>query len=184
MKYILLLEDASSKPFNAEDFLSKIFGNFWSLLINLLALIVLFLVLFFLAYKPLRKYVEKRKDYIEKNIHDAEVAKSYYEEKVGESSKIILDAKKEGQEILKKAEENAQKEANNILDDAKKEASLTKEKAFNDIEQEKKKARAEIQEELVSVALDASKEILGREVNSKDNEKLLAEFTKDLEKKG
>lgn len=183
MNYILLLEDASSAPFNAEDFLNKIFGNFWSLLINLLALIVLFLVLFFLAYKPLRKYVEKRRDYIDKNIHDAEVAKTYYEEKVGESSKIISDAHKEGQEILKKAEENAQKEANAILNDAKTEASLAKEKAFKDIEQEKEKARIEIQEELVSVALDASKEILGREINSQDNEKLVAEFAKDLERK-
>lgn len=181
---LVILEDASSAPFQPEDFLSKIFGNFWSLLINLLALLVLFLVLFFVAYKPIRKYSEKRRDYIEGNIRDAERAKSFYEDKVNHSEEIISSAEKQAQEIIQKAEENAQKEANSIVADAKKEAALTQEKALQNIEQEKQKARAEIHQEIVNVALDASKEILGREITEKDNQKILNDFTNDLEKKG
>ncbi len=182
---LLILEDAaSSAPFQPEDFLSKIFGNFWSLLINLLALVVLFLVLFFVAYKPLKKYVTKRKDYIEGNINAAETAKAFYEKKANESDEIISAAEKQAQEIVKKAEDNAQKEANNIVSEAKKEAQLTQEKALQNIEAEKQKARAEIREEIVNVALDASKEILGREINEKDNKKLVDDFTSNLEKKG
>ena len=49
---LTILEDASSAPFQPEDFLSKIFGNFWSLLINLLALLVLFLVLGWMFTQP------------------------------------------------------------------------------------------------------------------------------------
>lgn len=184
MKYINFLEDASSVPFEPEDFLEKIFGNFWSLLINLLALIVLFVVLFFVAYKPVKKYVEKRREYIEKNIHDAEVAKTFYEDKVSQSDEIISSAQKEGQEILKKAEENAQKEADAIIVKAKEDARIVEEKATMNIEQEKEKARAQIRSEIVNIALDASKEILGREIDAKDNEKFLSDFANDLEKKG
>lgn len=184
MYYINFLEDATSAPFEPEDFLEKIFGNFWSLLINLLALIVLFVVLFFVAYKPVKKYVDKRKEYIENNIHDAEVAKTFYEEKVNQTDEMISSAQKEGQEILKKAEENAQKEADAIILKAKDDARLLEEKATMNIEQEKEKARAQIRSEIVNVALDASKEILGREIDTKDNEKFLNDFAADLEKKG
>ena len=181
---LTILEDASSAPFQPEDFLSKIFGNFWSLLINLLALLVLFLVLFFLAYKPIRKYSEKRRDYIEGNISKAEEAKRFYEHKVMQTQDIIDSSQKQAQEIIQKAEENAQKEASVIVADAKKEAALTQEKALQNIEQEKQKARSEIHQEIVNVALDASKEILGREITEKDNQKILNQFTNDLEKKG
>ena len=184
MKYILFLEDASSAPFKPEDFLNKIFGNFWSLLINLLALIVLFIVLFLVAYKPVKKYVEKRRDYIEGNIHDAEVAKSFYEDKVAKSDEIISSAQKEGQEIIKNAEMNAKKEADSIIAKAKEDARNEESKAIANIEAEKQKAQAEIHAQIVNVALEASKEILGREIDKKDNEKLLSDFTNDLEKKG
>ena len=181
---LYILEDASSAPFQPEDFLSKIFGNFWALLINLIALIVLFVLLFFIGYKPLKRYSEKRRDYIESNIRDAENAKVHYEEIVSQSSTIISNAQEEAQEIINKAEDNAKKQANVIIADAKNAAALEQEKAMQNIEQEKQKARAEIHQEIVNVALDASKEILGREITEKDNKKILDDITSDLEKKG
>lgn len=181
---LYILEDASSAPFQPEDFLSKIFGNFWALLINLIALVVLFVLLFFVGYKPLKKYSEKRRDYIEGNIKDAENAKAHYEGIVKQSETIISSAEEEAQQIISKAEENAKKQAYSIIDNAKKEAALEQEKASNNIEQEKQKAREEIRKEIVNVALDASKEILGREINEKDNKEILDGITLDLEKKG
>ena len=50
----------SAPPFTAEDFLNKLFPNFWSLLINLLALIVLFVFLYKIAYKPVKKYLDAK----------------------------------------------------------------------------------------------------------------------------
>lgn len=179
-----ILEDASSAPFQPEDFLSKIFGNFWALLINLIALVVLFTLLFFVAYKPLKKYSEKRRDYIEGNIKDAENAKQHYESILTQSDSIISSAENEAQEIIKKAEDNAKKQADSIVLDAKNKAILEQEKAANNIEQEKQKARDEIRKEIVNVALDASKEILGREISVEDNKKILDDVAADLEKKG
>ena len=106
---LTILEDASSAPFQPEDFLSKIFGNFWSLLINLLALLVLFLVLFFLAYKPIRKYSEKRRDYIEGNISKAEEAKRFYEHKVTQTQDIIDSAQKKPKKSFKKQKKTLKK---------------------------------------------------------------------------
>ncbi len=181
---LYILEDASSAPFQPEDFLSKIFGNFWALLINLLALIVLFVLLFFVGYKPLKRYSEKRRDYIEGNIRDAENAKKHYEGILSQSDEIISSAETEAQDIISKAEENAKKQADLIVQDAKNIAIMEQEKAANNIEQEKQKARDEIRKEIVNVALDASKEILAREINEEDNKKILDGIASDLEKKG
>ncbi len=172
---------ASSSPFSPEDFLNKIFGNFWSLLINLLALIVLFLVLYFVAYKPVRKYVEKRRDYINHNIHDAETAKRFYEAKASEGDKIIADARQEAQAIVTKAQDDAAKQATQIVEAANAEAKERQQRADEAIKQQEVKAQKAMQEAIVQVAMDASKELLGREVNTKDNEELVANFASQVQ---
>ena len=48
-------------------------------------------------------------------------------------------------------------------------------------EKEKDKARKELYDEVVNLALDASKELLNREVDSEDNKKLVASFIDNLE---
>ena len=43
-------------------------------------------------------------------------------------------------------------------------------------------AQEQIKKEIVSVALDASKELLGREVSSKDNVRLVEDFIEEVKK--
>ncbi len=54
--------------------------------------------------------------------------------------------------------------------------------AENDIARMELEAQDKIKKEIVSVALDASKELLGREVSSEDNNRLLEEFIEDVKK--
>ena len=57
-----------------------------------------------------------------------------------------------------------------------------KKDAENDIARMEVEAKDQIRKEMVSVALDASKELLGREVTSEDNNRLLEEFIEDIKK--
>ena len=43
-------------------------------------------------------------------------------------------------------------------------------------------AQESIRREMVDIALDASKELLGREVNSSDNSRLIEEFIEEVKK--
>ena len=54
--------------------------------------------------------------------------------------------------------------------------------AEEDIAQSKEDAKEEIRKEMVSLALDASSEILSRNVNTKDNEKLADDFIRSMGK--
>lgn len=175
----ILLDDASA-PFTPEDFLKKLFPNFWSWLINFLALIVLFLVVYFFAYKPIRKYVTARKDYVEHNIRDSEAAKEINERKAKESDHLIVEAKKEANEIIQKAKVDASKQASLIVEEAKKEALKKQIDADVAIKQAEEKSRLAIQEEIVNVAMDASKKVIERNVDEKDNRRFVEQFVKDM----
>ena len=166
----------SAPPFTAEDFLNKLFPNFGSLLINLVALIVLFVFLYFIAYKPFKRYLDARKNYVEKNIRDSETSKAMYEEKVAESDAMISKARKEAGEIIAKAKGDAEVSAESIIKNANEQAEARQRAADEAIAQAEEKSRRAIREEIVNVALDASKAVLGREVNKEDNAKLVDEF--------
>ena len=53
--------------------------------------------------------------------------------------------------------------------------------AEHDIEQSKKEALEDIHDEIVSVALMASSEVLKREINEKDNARIVEDFIKEME---
>jgi F-type H+-transporting ATPase subunit b len=171
-------------PFTAKDFVNKIFPNGWSFLINFLALIVLFVAVYFLAYKPVKKYVEARKDYVEHNLRDSERAKALNEAKVAEGDSIISDAKEQANAIVLKAKSDATLTSQSIVAEAEKDAQERQKAADEAIKQEEEKSRRAIHDEIVNVALDASKQVLGREVNDKDNAKLVSDFADDVKKEG
>ena len=52
--------------------------------------------------------------------------------------------------------------------------------AQEDIEKAKQEALTDVHNEIVNVALEASKEILQREINEKDNSKLVEDFIKEV----
>ena len=181
---LAFLTSCSGVPFSNEDFLNKLFGNFWSLVINLVALIVLFIAVFFIAYKPMRKYLEARKSHIEHEIKDAENSKKVYESKAAEGEKIVADAKKEAGEIVSKAKETATVSANAIINEAQEVSKKKMEDTEKAIALAEEKAKDDIKKAIVEVALQASEKVLEREVDEEDNSRLIDSFASDLEKGG
>jgi F-type H+-transporting ATPase subunit b len=177
----LLFEATSSAssgdaPFSADDFLKKLIPNFWSFVINFVAMIVLFIAVYLLAYKPVKKYLKARQDYVEHNLRDSEQAKAMNEAKVAEGDQIIADAKTKANAIVEKAKGDANASSEALIAQAEKEAQARQKAADEAIKQEEEKSRRAIHDEIVNVALDASKQVLGREVTSADNAKLVSDF--------
>lgn len=128
------------------------------ILLHLLNLVILFLILYFLLYNPVKKFMEKRKKYYEEQderskatLAAAEKGKETYDEllsKVDEETAekkrlIIADARAESERILKSAEEDA---------------SDTLKKANIKAEEVKKRAEEQVKEELSDVITKAAKE--------------------------
>ena len=178
----LTLTGCDGAPFSSEDFLSRISFNLWDFVAVFLAFIVLLLVAFYLGYTPVKKFIKNRGDYIEGKIKDAETREEKSRGLVEEAEHTVAESKKSAVLIVEKAEEDAKKQKAEILAIAKEEAKQEKEKTKQDIAQEIEASKDEIHREIVSVAMDASKKVLGREVNDEDNKRLVEDFVKDLDK--
>ena len=182
-----ILADVSSSentPFTSDDFVTKLFPNFWSFIINLLALVVLFVALYFIAYKPVKKIVKARRDHVEHNLHDAEQAKAIAQRNIAESEKAVSEAKKQASLIVGEAQKAAIVGAAAIKAQAETEAEERQRQADIAIRQAEEKSQKEVREQIVNVALDASKKVLEREINEKDDAALVDSFVAGVDKTG
>ncbi len=174
--------DYPSLP-SGDSFMNKIIPNLWAFLVQLLAFIILLVVVFVFAYKPVKKMLQKRQDHIENEIKEADEKNKTAQENAIEAEQNVLEAKKKANEIVEEARNEALRQKDIVIAQTNDEIVKMKLDAEEDIARSKEEAKEEIRKEIIDVALDASKELLKREVNSDDNKKLIDEFVKDIEDK-
>lgn len=157
----------------------KLVPNLISLVVQLIALILLILLVMKVAYKPVKEYMNKRKNYIEETINKTNENNAISERNMKQSEEAILASKKQASEIILNAEQLVKNRHEELIKSTEKEIERMKKDADEDIRRSKEEALEDIHKEMVSIALDASKEILKREVNEKDNTRLVEDFIKD-----
>ena len=158
----------------------KLIPNLLSFVIQFLSFLILLLVVFFFAYKPVKKILQKRADHIQNEINEAEEKNALAATSVAEAKELVNSSKIKASEIIKNAEAQGQEKYDAIILEAKQEVAEMKDLAEQDIARAKEDAIQDIRSEMVNVALSASKEILKREVDSKDNVKLAEDFIDQL----
>ena len=154
----------------------KLIPNLLSFVVQFLSFLVLIIAVFILAYKPVKKILKKRADYIENEINEAKQSNLEAQKSVDEAKEMVASSKLQASEIIARAEKQGQERYDMMLVSANNEIVEMKKEAEKDIERAKEEAIQDIRNEMVSVALSASEEILKREVDSKDNRKLAEDF--------
>ena len=171
-----------SEDLNAESFTSKLIPNWPSFVAQLGALVVLIVVVILFAYKPVKKIIKTRQDYIEDNIKEAEKSKLVWQENELKSKETVLASERTAADIVAEAKKEAEKQKAATLEETQLQVLQMKKDAENDIARMEMEAQEQIKKEIVNVALDASKELLGREVSSEDNTRLIEEFVEEVKK--
>ena len=165
-----------------KDYISKNLIPSWvSFVVQVSALVIMVIVVLFVAYKPVKKMLTKRADYVENNIRESETAKAEAMKNATASQEALIASKREAAEIVAEAKATAINNQKEMIEQTQLEINNMKEQARVDIENSKQEAREEIRKEMVSVALAASEEVLKREVNKKDNARVIEDFIKDLD---
>lgn len=128
------------------------------ILLHLLNLVILFLILYFLLYNPVKKFMEKRKKHYEEQnaeseakLADAKANKEKYE-------KLLTNVEKEIAEKKRAAIADARAESEKIIKSAEEESSSILKKATAKAEDIKKQAHEQAKEELSDVIEKAAKE--------------------------
>ncbi len=117
------------------------------ILLHLLNFTVLFAVCYFLLYKPVKQFMDKRVEYYKKtdekakaNLTDSEKAKEEYERKLKEVQSEITEQKMKADADIKKANEikikQAEEKAAKIISDAEKSIESDREKMIREAQKE------------------------------------------------
>lgn len=128
------------------------------ILLHLLNLVILFLILYFLLYNPVKKFMEKRKKHYEEQnaeseakLADAKANKEKYE-------KLLTNVEEEIAEKKRAAIADARAESEKIIKSAEEESSSILKKATAKAEDIKNQAHEQAKEELSDVIEKAAKE--------------------------
>lgn len=168
-------------PFTPEDFLNKLIPNFWSLLINLLALIVFFVALYFIAYKPLRRLVDARREKMKGEREEGERLLEEGRRREEETRTIVGEAEKRSSEILKSSEEEGERIRMERVALAEDDIRAREEAGKERIRQEEERSRARLREETVDLALRMSEKLLREKMDEEKDRALLEGFAKEIQ---
>lgn len=167
---------------SGSEIAEKLIPNGIAFGVQLTACIIIALIVIFLAYKPVAKYIKTRQDFIENKMKNAKDNEQLAEANRLISEKNITDSKKQASEIIENAKIAAFKEKEEIISKLDEEIASKKLQAEEDILRERKNAEEEIKENIIDVALVATSKLLEKEVDSVDNKKFLDDFVSSLDK--
>ena len=147
---------------------------------TVLAFVILLLVLWRLAWKPMLAGLNTRQEYIEKQISDSEETKQKAGEVLADYRAKIANVETEGKGIIKTHVNRAEKEAKEIVSSAREESEAMKLKMELDIERARSVAQSELLDEAGSIVLRLGEEVLGRSMDDEDHNRLISQAIERL----
>ena len=145
-----------------------------------LSMLVLFTLLSYLLFNPVRDMLKKRQERVMDDLANAkserETAIAYKEE----YDQKLKEVDKEAQEILSETRKKAMKMETKIIAEAKEEAARIIERANAQIELEKKHALDDMKQEMITIASMMAEKVVSASIDTKVQESLIDETLKEI----
>ncbi len=143
-------------------------------------MLVLFTVMSYFLFNPVRNLLKKRQDRITSDREQAIADKNSAEELKKQYDEKIKNIEKDAESILSEARRKALKSEERIVNEAKKEAARIIAHAKTEAELEKKKAADDIKKEIISVATLMAGKVVAVSVDEKTQDTLIEETLKEI----
>ena len=154
--------------------------NIWQILISLANLVILFLLVKKLFYRPVKKILKAREDEINLQYSSAKQAESEAMKSKQQYEEALSTAAAEADGIIKDAAEKAKRRSDTIIDDANEKAERILRQAEQDAALERSKATDSIKREIVEVSSALSAKLIEREINPDDHKALIDSFIEEI----
>ena len=165
----------------------RLFGLDYQLLldaaITAVNVFILFVLLSYILFKPVRSMLKKRQDKI---TNDRETAKADRESALAlkqEYEEKLKAIDKEAESILSEARKVAKHNETKIVEEAKAEAARIIERANVEAELEKQKVADEVKQQIVTVAAVMASKLVARSIDEKDSNALIEETLNEMGEK-
>jgi F-type H+-transporting ATPase subunit b len=138
--------------------------------------VLLLVLLYQFAFKPLNKILDERRQRIEQGLKDAEEAHQQRERAAEEHRKELNEARREAAEIIARAQKVADESAAQLVATARAESDRIVERGRSEVEAEKDRAIAEIRAEVADLAIRAAGKVVGESLDGKRQRALVEQF--------
>src|ERR687884_679063 len=136
--------------------------------------VITFFILIFLliryVYPPIRDQIRQRQSEIERAIDEAQKTRSEARELLAEYRRQIDEARKQGEAQRERTKKEAREEGERII-----------QRAREEIERERDAALREVRREVADMVVAASEQVIGRELDRDEHERLISEALDNLE---
>lgn len=165
------------------EFLSKeiILGlSVQEFLLHFFNFAILMTALFFLLYKPVKKFMAKRDSDYKKAEEGYKTSVKEITQAKDESERILSEAREEAVYIAEEAHALAMVQTEEILNSAKDEAKDLLTKAKDDSKSIYEKEKQELYYTISDLAVDISQKLIYRDLTAKDNDKFIESIIKEI----
>lgn len=155
-----------------------LFPSWPTVLATMLSITVLLIVMTKYLWKPMKKYVTNRHDFIQANIDNSTQQKidAINDRKI--AGQELDDAKVEAANIVNIAKTEAANVKNDIINHANEQSKQLLEAAQAEMVREKARLKTESKDEIITIAFAAAEKIIGKNVDSQTNKKIIEDYIK------
>lgn len=155
--------------------LIKTFNIEWQLVVaQLVNFAIVLFVLYKFAYGPILKMMTERTEKIEKGIKDAENAGAKLTEIAEKEKAVLVEARKQAQEIVASAEAVAVKNKEELIVAAKEQSEKILADAEKKIEMEKNKMMQEVKGQIAELVVAAAGKLIAEKIDGEKDKELIA----------
>lgn len=142
---------------------------------TIITFIVLLLILWKAAWKPIVEALDARAEKVRFDIDNAERSRQEAEQLLSQHREMMNNARNEATQIIARGKEEAEKVKNDIIEKAHVEAKNIAARAVKEIEGAKNKALSDIKTEVVNLSTEIASKILNKNLKPEDQKDLVEE---------
>ena len=155
--------------------------HFPSLAIYLVNFLLVLLLLYLFAYKPILRLMDQRADRIRESLEAADTARQEAASSQEAIQEQITEARREGQRIMDQAREASERFRTEEMDKARQEAEAFVERAKDDIARERDTALQEVRASFGDLAITAAERVIRSSLDRQAHEGLINQVLEEGE---
>ena len=155
--------------------------HFPSLAIYLVNFLLVLLLLYLFAYKPILRLMDQRAERIRESLEAADTARQEAASSQEAIQEQITEARREGQRIMDQAREASERYRTEEMDKARQEADAFVERAKEDIARERDTALQEVRASFGDLAITAAERVIRSSLDRQAHEGLINQVLEEGE---
>ncbi len=144
-----------------------------TLLAQIINFVILFVLLYFIAYKPLMRMFDERSRKIKESMEQTELIRQTTVRAEEEYEKRIDEASREGQEMIARAVHTGEELRQKRQQEAKQEAETLINRARTEIQRERDEAISELRKEFADLTILAAEKVIDQSLDKEAHRQII-----------